>query len=194
MSRGYFDWVPEATGQGFLRIAVQMEIDSSKLKTGMRKALRKALDTGILPSYSGHLAALYRTIGAHYGWDNKKTHMWTNSCVIGCRFYVSEQVFDTKIAPFLAVLAPKDIGPRYDPYEGFGTLAKSIGPNPSAAEKYRKRIWAASDDRRMVGKVTPDNIIAVLKEYDHRPAEQVQEVLELLDQRERIYCKQLINP
>lgn len=188
MSRGFFDWVPENIGYKYLRMAVSVEIDFNKLAPQMRKKLRIAIETGILPSYSGQLAAIYRTVAYHYEWG--RPHLWTTSQYAGCRFYVPRQLFNEKIAPYLVMLCNDDQTPRHvgNMRTGYGTIGKVEGPDSL-------RAWQARAAHvKATGKMpTPDAIVETLVDNDQRPRQEVDEVLDLIDQRSKGYYKTLIS-
>lgn len=182
MSRGYFDWVPKEIGIPHLRMAVSIEINFDKLGQVMRKKLHKAVETGILPSYSGQLAALYRTIAIHYGWP--RAHMWTKSGYFGCRFYVPRAVFEKEIAPYLAMLCTSHQRPVYITNVGFIT---AIG-GPTL--KHHERVEIVSS----MGKfATPTSVVDSVIKHDVRNKDQVQQVLDWIDNRSSGYFKQLIS-
>lgn len=186
MSLGFFDWAPESIGTPFVRMAVTVEINFAKLSAPMRKKLRKAVETGVLESYGGKMAAIYRTAAVHYGWN--KPHLWTRSGWAGCRFYVTEIDFNQHIAPFLAVLAEGEQTPIYvkDTHWGhYGTLGKKV--------KRRSGEYYSQYHREgMTGKVTPNAVVDKLVELDQRNPDDVAELLEAIDNRSTIRFNRLI--
>ena len=182
MSRGFFDWVPESIGLPFVRMAVSIEINPAMLTIHMRSKLIRAIESGILPSYSGQLAAIYRTFAAHYKWP--EPHLWTRSEYGGCKFFVRKSDWTTHIAPFIAVLAPAGYGPRYEEgptswgREAYGTLAKADLKWPVLAEAKG---------------ATPDAIVDAIKKLDTRDQSEVAAVLEALHNNTPIHVKKLIS-
>jgi len=176
-NKGYFEWAPSDIDIPYLRMAVGVNIETGYIKSQMRRKLIEAVKTGVLPTYSGQLAALYRTIAYQYKWPDP--HLWTKSWWVGCRFYVSREVFYNKIAPFLALLCGDNEGPRYFSHNGFGTT-RQTGIN----QKERKLATTNT---------VPDSIFKALAEEDTRDPADVASVLDTINKSGVISCRYLVR-
>lgn len=172
---GYFDWFPLETHEPYLSADVTISIDFSQVTTRTRNALRKAINSGMLASYGGVVAAMYRTISTHHQWC--EPHLWSKSSYVGCKFFVTEDQWNAHIAPYLAVLAPNNVALSYK------QMPSTNRSNYGTLETIRHsegRGWSPRSNA-LVNKTPPDILYTQVKMLDTRDRTTVDAVLDAID-------------